>query len=489
MYCTYSIPGTLYLLHFILPEYRDLIKPMTELIPRGNPKFDFSVESKSGFYQRLYTQWLFSGGAPATLAKLHKNADGSTTVSFSERVRAAIYIVRFSTTSGRGLSWACQQALQCFNEHINNPHVSDDNWQSTVLDTERAERHPSLDSNTLLELPARSAFVIPTTQHPSTTARPDVIVRNTPFRGTASTANRDISDGWASWTPVVHPDDKRLAGVRLQRVQARKARDILDPVAAAPRHEYNKYFSSRVLDSPPRASLPQIIQKVARTNASQSSQGRGRIIAPTRRPPSLVSQPAATTNDSQLKQADATLMPPPERPAVPKLRIKLPPSKRSASSPIASTHPEKRPRGRPRKSQSTNAPSLPPTPNRPDLPPLLSPLRQSTPEEASLFVSSMEAASPAPITAPASVSPTRHTCCQLTGPIVLEPDQAERRYQAASIQAQKEAQADLQFGMIRSRDEVKLRAAKRMGQEVEDGTIGHAWSACADVLYNIMDWE
>lgn len=234
-----SIPASLFLLFFCAPPWREYRREFKKQTPRGQREFQLDCPSnqKLATYQRLYTEWLFSGGAPSSLAKLHRHADGSTSVSFSPRVRTCIYILRLYCQRGYTLGRACNQITSIFTEDASF-EVSEESWQNVVIASEPAE-YPIKVWPNAFPTPA-----LPESSLPPLPTRPSTVIQTEPFRGVASLQPNELNDvpeGWTLWTPVTVALLQRIARHTIYHTQRLQGLIYGSPEAAAPSHEYDLY--------------------------------------------------------------------------------------------------------------------------------------------------------------------------------------------------------------------------------------------------------
>ncbi|KAG9966885.1 hypothetical protein KCU61_g523, partial [Aureobasidium melanogenum] len=237
--CPLSIPGSLFFLFVYAPLWKEQSRKFKKQIPQGARNFMLDCESnrRIATYTRLYTEWLFSGGAPPSLAKLHRNADGSTSVSFSEKVRACIYVLRLYSQRGYPLYHACNQIASIFGQETSF-HVSQESWQNVVTCTEPTEI-PSDVWTCAYPTPA-----IPRPPSPTEPRNPAPSFQNQPFRGVVSLQSSepsDVPDGWTLWTPVTVSALQRLARQKAYAYQDMQSFEYVNSAAAMPMHEIGIY--------------------------------------------------------------------------------------------------------------------------------------------------------------------------------------------------------------------------------------------------------
>ncbi|KAH0366616.1 hypothetical protein KCU65_g5237, partial [Aureobasidium melanogenum] len=237
--CLFSVPGSLFFLYVYAPLWKEESRKFRKQIPQGARPFMLNCESsqKIATYTRLYTEWLFSGGAPPSLAKVHRNADGSTSVSFSAKVRACIYVLRLYSQRGYPLYHSCNQIASIFGQETSF-QVSQESWQNVVIRTEPPEI-PSDVWTHAYPTPAIPRPSSPVDQRDSTT-----VVQTEPFRGASSLQSSepdDVPAGWTLWTPVTEPSLQRVARQRAYSYQSKRGYEIVYSAAAMPMHEIGIY--------------------------------------------------------------------------------------------------------------------------------------------------------------------------------------------------------------------------------------------------------
>ncbi|KAG9748778.1 hypothetical protein KCU73_g6998, partial [Aureobasidium melanogenum] len=237
--CPLSIPGSLFFLFVYAPLWKEESRKFKKHIPQGARNFMLDCESNQRIatYTRLYTEWLFSGGAPPSLAKLHRNADGSTSVSFSEKVRACIYVLRLYSHRGYPLYRTCNQIASIFGQETSF-QVSQESWQNVVTSTEPTEI-PSDVWTCAYPTPA-----IPRPPSPTEPRDPTTSLQTQPFRGVASLQSSepsDVPDGWTLWTPVTVSALQRLARQKAYAYQEMQSFGYVNSAAAMPMHEIGIY--------------------------------------------------------------------------------------------------------------------------------------------------------------------------------------------------------------------------------------------------------
>ncbi|KAG9598192.1 hypothetical protein KCU97_g4049, partial [Aureobasidium melanogenum] len=168
---------------------------------------------------------------------LHRNADGSTSVSFSEKVRACIYVLRLYSQRGYPLYRACNQIASIFGQETSF-QVSQESWQNVVTRTEPTEI-PSDVWTCAYPTPAIPRPPSPTDQRDSATS-----VQTHHFRGVASLQSSepsDVPDGWTLWTPVTVSALQRLARQKAYAYQDMQSFAYVNSAAAMPMHEIGIY--------------------------------------------------------------------------------------------------------------------------------------------------------------------------------------------------------------------------------------------------------
>lgn len=431
--CVYTIPGTLFLLYAGLPAYRNDIRELRKQIPSGIQPFKLDCANRVQTYARLYMQWLLTGGAPSSLAKLHRNSDGSTGVSFSPQVRAAIYQIRLRQVRGGNLkkTWEDIASIFRYTGPINLPEEA---FANVVLRSEPVEI-PSRLWYLAFPVPVGSGqFVPPAPKAFSTPGTPSTVVQNQPFRGVASLLPAPPSDmppGWYLWTPITDPAIQHMGRQRARAINGFRNQQSVSSFAAAPQFEWPLFFSLQ--HKPPaqnhhRANSPDAVAgaeeeptltKKARGNTTTSQAPRIRLIAP--------SQPRQTT---------------------------------PAPTGITAAGIAKRPRGRPR-----NPAPIPSTPRRPAR--RVPPLEPSTPEQAFAFEEFMDVSPP--------------------DTFVDAFIEADGTHINMTRYASKVLGSDVRYQLITSITEnIKKKQAMMGESEKAIGAVELAWET---TLYNPLDWE
>ncbi|KAH0356950.1 hypothetical protein KCU81_g554, partial [Aureobasidium melanogenum] len=227
---------------------------------------------------KVREEWLFSGGAPPSLAKLHRNADGSTSVSFSAKVRACVYVLRLYSQRRYPLYRACNQIASIFGQETSF-QVSQESWQNVVIRTEPPEI-PSDVWTHAYPTPAIPRPSSPVDQRDSTT-----LVQTQHFRGAASIQSSepdDVPNGWTLWTPVTEPTLQRFARHRAYSYQSKRGYEIVHSSVAMPMHEIGIYRAAnarQMSGQSTRFSSPDVLagaeegyEVEARSNATDPAQ-------------------------------------------------------------------------------------------------------------------------------------------------------------------------------------------------------------------------
>ncbi|KAH0157096.1 hypothetical protein KCU67_g8049, partial [Aureobasidium melanogenum] len=352
--CPLSIPGSLFFLFVYAPLWKEESRKFRKQIPQGARNFMLDCESNQRIatYTRLYTEWLFSGGAPPSLAKLHRNADGSTSVSFSEKVRACIYVLRLYSQRGYPLYRTCNQIASIFGQET-SLQVSQESWQNVVTSTEPTEI-PSDVWTCAYPTPA-----IPRPPSPTEPRDPTTSLQTQSFRGVASLQSSepsDVPDGWTLWTPVTVSALQRLARQKAYAYQEMQSFGYVNSAAAMPMHEigiYRAVNASQMGGQNARFSSPDVL-----AGAEEEFEAGAFIVAQNPRHQLI----------KRLSQTPQGNTPAPEDLAAPK-------------------------RGNAHSRQST-APAPTKTTTRPTRLRLVAPHRPSTPEQIAAFEEAMETHSP-----------------------------------------------------------------------------------------------
>ncbi|KAK6007307.1 hypothetical protein QM012_006315 [Aureobasidium pullulans] len=237
--CPRSIPASLFFLYVYAPPWKEESRQFKKQIPRGARRFMLDCErnQKLATYTRLYTEWLFSGGPPTSLARLHRNAVGSTSVSFSAKVRACLYVLRLYWQRGYPLYRAYNQINSIFGQETSF-EVNQESWQNVVIRTEPTEI-PSDVWTYAYPTPAIPRPPSPTIPRDSTTH-----LQTQPFRGVASlqpSEPSDVPNGWTLWCPVTVPTLQRMARQRACSNQGLQGYEYVTSAAAMPVHEIGIY--------------------------------------------------------------------------------------------------------------------------------------------------------------------------------------------------------------------------------------------------------
>jgi hypothetical protein len=184
-------------------------------------------------YIRLFTEWLFSGCAPSSLAKLHRHADGSASVSFSHKVRACIYVLRLYTQRKIRLDCACEEIDKICAQDAGF-EVSNVSWHNVVMRTERVEMPTRVWEN------AYPTPALPESSLPPLPKGPSTVVQTGHFRGVASllpSVPDDVPEGWSHWTPITVPELQLKARRKIYETQHLQSLDTAESEVAAPQHE------------------------------------------------------------------------------------------------------------------------------------------------------------------------------------------------------------------------------------------------------------
>ncbi|THX33584.1 hypothetical protein D6D12_01504 [Aureobasidium pullulans] len=441
-YTCSSIPGSLLFLFMFAPPWKEDSRPFKAQMPPGLRPFRLRCEyecqpgpkpychHQNSTYVRLYTEWLFSGGAPASLAKLHRGTNGSTTVSFSAKVRAALYYLRAYWFRQYTLELTMPIISDIFDPTKNVEDPDEEAWCNRIIRTEPSEM-PAMVWSHAYPLPkSPTASSLPIGSQPRVSASSNAIVQTQPFRGFASlqpTEPNDVPPGWFIWTPPVVPRLPPIA--RRTAFEYKRLKDLkyVDSVVAAPSHEMHLYWAARGIRLPsPDATLGAEEEDFEASDAGTDDNH------PTQ---SLRKQLM-----HRLTQARPTHV-------------------------AADTDTLKRARGRPRKS-ATPAPTLPvakPTRIR-----LIAPRRPSTPEQTALFEEAMNDQSP----------PHAHNDGF---------DKANMQYSRVTEQANSHFSHDLQWQMFDLAARRKIDDLSEAYKNVEGvGVLASAYESC---LYNPEDFK
>ncbi|KAI4850271.1 hypothetical protein E4T44_02846 [Aureobasidium sp. EXF-8845] len=235
--CCYSIPGSLFFLYFYAQPWSQHKRRYRRKIFHGARYYllDCPEDQRTMTYIRLSTEWLFSGCAPSSLAKLHRHADGSASISFSHEVRACIYLLRLYTQHHIRLDRACQQIDKICAQDA-GVEVSEVSWHNVVMRTEPVEM-PTRVWEYAYPTPA-----LPESSLPSLTKGPNTMVQTEHFRGVASllpSLPDDLPEGWTHWTPITVPELQVKARRKIYDTQYLQSLESVDSVVAAPKHELN----------------------------------------------------------------------------------------------------------------------------------------------------------------------------------------------------------------------------------------------------------
>ncbi|KAI4748261.1 hypothetical protein E4T50_01439 [Aureobasidium sp. EXF-12298] len=241
--CCLSIPASLFFLYFTADPWKQHRRQFKKQMPQGQRQFLLSCAGhlRLATYARLYAEWLFSGGAPTSLAKLHRHADGSTGVSFSRKVRACIYILRLYQQRGYPFVRACNQIASIFAEEECSIEVSQESWQTVVLRSEHVEVPSNIWEH------AYPTPALPESSLPSIPEGPTTVVQTEPFRGLASllpSEPNDVPKGWTLWTPVTMPETQRTARRKIYEDQRLQNLESVHTIVANPIHERHVYHAT-----------------------------------------------------------------------------------------------------------------------------------------------------------------------------------------------------------------------------------------------------
>jgi hypothetical protein len=236
---THSIPASLFFIYHYAQPWSQHRRPFRKRSPQGNRRFLLGCprNQRISTYTRLFTEWLFSGCAPRSLAKFHRHADGSSSVSFSPKVRACIYVLRLYLQRGYTLKGAHEQIASIFASEASFD-ISKEQWHNVVIRTEP------------VEIPAKVwqyAFPTPALLEdalPPLPTGPITVVQTQHFRGVASLLPPlpdDVPKEWTHWTPITIPEYQLTARRRAYEYQRFQSLDPVDTSVAAPMHELNLY--------------------------------------------------------------------------------------------------------------------------------------------------------------------------------------------------------------------------------------------------------
>ncbi|CAD0086055.1 unnamed protein product [Aureobasidium mustum] len=435
--CPLSIPASLFFLYVYAPPWQEESRKFRKEIPRGARSFmlDCKDKQKLATYTRLYTEWLFSGGAPPSLAKLHRNADGSTSVSFSDKVRACIYVLRLYRQRGYPLVRSCKQIAAIFGQETSFL-VNQESWHNVVIRTEP----PEIPENVWDY--AYPTLAIPRPPSPKEPRDPTTSVQNQHFRGLASLQSSepsDIPNGWTLWTPVTVPNLQRVARQKAYLYQCSQNREYVHSVAAMPMREtgfYRAVYNGQRGGESTRLPSPDVLagaENEVEAGASFNATG-----------------PAQDPRHQLIKRLSQT-----------------PHNTTPALDDLAAT---KRGVGRPR--QST-APAPTKATAKPTRIRLIAPRRPSTPEQAAAFEEYME-----------NHSPT-YTYDGEDNDEVFEQQMQESEDFPESSSSWSSGEASYQLSMT------KMSMAKHelMTAGIDTDGIGMSDLAEERVLFNPKDWE
>ncbi|KAI4720573.1 hypothetical protein E4T48_03200 [Aureobasidium sp. EXF-10727] len=354
--CSYSIPGSLFFLYCYASPWQDDSRRIRKQFPRGTRKFALDCEPNQiiSTYTRLFTEWLFSGSAPSSLAKLHRQADGSTSVSFSGKVRACVYILRLYQHRKFSMGRSANQIATVFSQQT-TPEVSEESWRNVVMSTEAPEILGKVWRYTY-PTPALSRSSLPPSPR-----RPSTVVQTEPFRGVASLLPdkpEDVPDGWTLWTPTTVPAHQRLARDRAYEMQRLQTLEYDSSKTAMPLHELDAYRMRQASSQSTNSSSPDVL-----AGAEEEEYYARALSAAT-----ALTESSRNQLIQRLPQPPQYNTPAPEDAAAPKRSI-----------------------GRPRKS-TTTAPNK--APARPTRIRLIAPPRPTTPQQAAAFEEAMGDHSP-----------------------------------------------------------------------------------------------
>lgn len=435
--CPLSIPASLFFLYVYAPPWQEDSRKFRKEIPRGARSFllDCKSTQKLATYTRLYTEWLFSGGAPPSLAKLHRNADGSTSVSFSDKVRACIYVLRLYRQRDYPLVRSCKQIAAIFGQETSFL-VNQESWHNVVIRTEPPEI-PEYVWDYAYPTPA-----VPRPASPTEPREPTTSVQTQHFRGLASlqpSGPADVPNGWTLWTPVTVPYLQREAREKAYLYQRLQGSKYARTVAAMPMHEAGLYYAvnSRWMGGrDTRLSSPDVL-----AGAEEEVEA------------------VASFNTTGLAQD-------PRHPLIRRLS-QAPQNNTPAPDDLAAI---KRGVGRPRQ-------SIAPAPTKATAKPtrirLIAPRRPSTPEQAAAFEEYMESHS------------TTYTYNDEDNDEVFEPQMQEGEDSPETSSSSSWGEASYQLSMT------KMSMAKHelMTAGIDTDGIGMSDLAKERVLFNPKDWE
>lgn len=389
-------------------------------------------KQKLATYNRLYTEWLFSGGAPPSLAKLHRHADGSTSVSFPDKVRACVYVLRLYSQRRYSLYRSLQQIISIFGQETSF-EVSPESWQNVVIRTEPPE---------IPEYVWKSAYPTPAIPRPSSPTdprEPTTHIQTQPFRGPASLQSSEPSDvpnGWTLWTPVTDPVLQRTAREGAYRYQRLQGFEHVNSAVAVPMHEVGLYHAARtkqIRGQTIRFTSPDVL-----AGAEEGTEAGAWYYSAT--------GPAQDPRHQLIKRLSQT-----------------PQNSTLAPDDLAAMN-----RGNARPRQST-APAPNKTTTRPARIRLIAPHRPSTPEQVAAFEEAMEAHSPT------------HAYNDEFG----EPQMQEDEDSSETGSSSSSSEASYQLSMT------KMSMAKYELRDAGIDTDGIGMSDLAEerVLFNPKDWE
>jgi hypothetical protein len=235
----HSIPASLFFIYHYATPWKEHRSSFRQRSPQGPRQFRLNCPPNqvASTYTRLFTEWLFSGCAPSSLAKLHRHADGSSSVSFSPKVRACIYVLRLYSQRGFPLKRACDQIASIFAQDASF-EISNESWNNDVLRTEPVEI-PAKVWKYAYPTPA-----LPEGALPPLPTGPTTVIQTQHFRGVASLLPPlpgDVPEGWTHWTPITIPEFQVTARRRAYEIQHWQSLDPVDSIFAAPKDELNLY--------------------------------------------------------------------------------------------------------------------------------------------------------------------------------------------------------------------------------------------------------
>jgi hypothetical protein len=233
--CCCSIPGSLFFLYFYAQPWDRHRRRHRDNIPQGVRHFllDCPRDQTYQTYARLFAEWLFSGGAPSSLAKLHRHADGSVSVSFSHKARACIYLLRRYTQGAFSFSHARDQIDKICGQDAGF-EVSKVSWHNVVMHTEPVEMPTRVWEN------AYPTPALPESSLPPLPKGPNTVIQTGHFRGIVSllpSVPNDVPEGWTHWTPITVPELQAKARRKIYESQHLQSLEFVDSEIAAPQHQ------------------------------------------------------------------------------------------------------------------------------------------------------------------------------------------------------------------------------------------------------------